>query len=827
MVATLCPVDAPETGCGDPTTGDGAARSVRLSRLIQSPPKLRRLTLFSPPAPEKTGTFAKQQLLADGPPTPEIQLSHIPLILLCMFVCSDASTCFEYGVDYTGYDILTLSGVSNPTLCFESCGQSADCGFWSYDAETRICYLKSEAALLGRTAKENIISGPKSCLTGTQCFSENTDYVGYDLKRIEGADVASAKACQELCIAEPQCAFFSYKKSNKGCYLKSAAAPVGKTIDEDVVSGPRECSADQGAGEGGNDQSEQPKPDAPSVPEAPDNEINDFPDSPERSCAKGSVEYRGHDVAVTKNVRSVAYCQRLCSSNYACFFWTYDNTRQICYQKDEYASEFRMSDSTTLGKVSGAKDCIPVTPGCQLLDTTFLGTVVKQLKKIATYEACQQNCQNEAKCEFFTYDTRSMLCLLREAAPYGFVSDVTTAGSIAGPKFCPNDDLCIEQADYVGYDLESIEDGSVTSATQCRSICRKTEGCEFFTFVRSTGNCYLKTEGALAGKSNSLATLGKFSGPKNCFLHSGNVEFNSAYLSTTAATAKNVTSYKDCEQRCEKTTDCKRWSYLKDSQTCIIVTKSDIAKRVSLSGAMSGTLPSPAKNTNEEDCLMMGVKYKNKEMATVSAEDVNECHYECVNANYCTAFTFEQGIGCTLYDEEPELLSKSSAVYATAVSGLAKCGDDFEGEADTCYEDETIEGASFYVFSDSACAAKCAELSTCAFWTYSPKERSENCTLHREGAHKETDCPGSRSGERGVQAATYDFSYFDAASATVQQADTADACRAESVKQGLPYWSYFKESKECKLHGHGSHIRQAHFHAMCGTAADPLSVDLL
>ncbi|KAL8452812.1 hypothetical protein Emag_002185 [Eimeria magna] len=775
---------------------------------------------------------------------------------------SDASSCFEYGVDYTGYDILTLSGVSNPNLCFESCGQSAECGYWSYDSNNGICYLKSHAALLGRTAKENIISGPRSCLAGSQCkglfmftrcavfeslsavftvvvftprhytciacagFSENTDYVGYDLKRIEGAEVASAKACQELCVAEPQCAFFSYKKSNKGCYLKSAAAPVGRTLDEDVVSGPRVCSADQGAGEGG-DQPEEPKPDVPNVPDVPDDEGNEFPDTPERSCAEGSVEYRGHDVSVTKNVRSVAYCQHLCSSNSACFYWTFDNTRQICYQKDEYAAEFRMSDSTTLGKVSGAKDCLPVTPGCQLVDTAFLGNVTKQLRKIATYEACQQNCQNEAKCEFFTYDTRSMLCLLREAAPYGYVSDVTTTGTVAGPKFCPNDDLCIEQADYVGYDLEAIEDGSVTSATQCRSICRKTEGCEFFTFVRSTGNCYLKTEGALEGKSNGLATLGKFSGPRNCFMHSGELEFNSAYLSPTAATKKNVTSYKDCEQRCQRTTDCKRWSYLKESQTCVVVTTSDVASKVSLDGALSGTVPSPVKTTNEDNCLTLGVKYKNKEMTTVTAENVNECHYHCINNEGCTAFTFEQGVGCSLYDEDPGLLTKSPSTYATAVSGLAKCGGDFEGEADTCYEDELIEGASFYAFSDAECAAKCAEVSTCMFWTYTPKNHSENCTLHKEGAQKETGCKGSRSGESGIHASTYDFSYFDAAATVVDEIDSAAGCRAASVENGMPYWSYFKKTKQCKLHGEGNYARKADYHAMCGTAADPLSTDLL
>lgn len=82
-------------------------------------------------------------------------------------------------------------------------------------------------------------------------------------------------------------------------------------------------------------------------------------------------------------------------------------------------------------------------------------------------------------------------------------------------------DVCFEQADYVGHDLEVIEDGSVTSAIDCRTICRHTEGCEYWTWVRSTNNCYLKTEDALMGKSNGLASLGKFSGPRDCFMQYG------------------------------------------------------------------------------------------------------------------------------------------------------------------------------------------------------------------------------------------------------------------------------------------------------------------
>lgn len=197
------------------------------------------------------------------------------------------------------------------------------------------------------------------------------DFVGYDLNRIEGQDIASAQACQELCAIEPECAFFSYKISNKGCYLKSAAAPLGRTPDADVISGPEECSKvnlrpnGEGSKPGdGHTNGDTESGAEPIKPEEPTTK----PEIPDKSCAAGGVEYRGHDVAVTRNARSAAYCQQLCASSTSCFFWTWDKNKQICYQKDEYAAEFRVSGRHTLGTVSGAKDCLPINPGKHFAD---------------------------------------------------------------------------------------------------------------------------------------------------------------------------------------------------------------------------------------------------------------------------------------------------------------------------------------------------------------------------------------------------------------------------------------------------------------------------
>lgn len=707
---------------------------------------------------------------------------------------NNTGACFEYGVDYTGYDILTLSGVGSPSLCMESCAQSSDCAFWSWVSNTSICYLKSSVALINRNLNENAISGPKSCLVEGKCFSVGVDYAGYDISSVEDKDVASAKACQELCAREPQCAFFSYKTSTKGCYLKTSSAPFGSTDNSDVISGPRECPEEQ--------------------------DDLEVPDLPQESCAESSVEFRGPDISVTRNVRSAAYCQQLCASNDDCFYWTFDSNKQTCSQKD---TGVRTSGRQTLGKVSGEKDCIPINPGCHLLNTTFLGRVIRQIKGSSTFEACEQNCQNEISCAYFTWSLRTKLCQLRAATPFGFVSDLSTVGIITGPKYCPNNNVCTEQADYVGYDLEAIEDGSIPSSIMCRARCRQTEGCEFWTWVKDTKNCYLKTEDALLGKTNGLASLGKISGPRECFMHYDCMEPNTAYMSSSATRIKNISSLKDCQTLCKQNKSiCSRYTYLPSTRMCLLLSPSDSFSKVPFDGALSGSNCETSDAPKANQCLTLGVKYKATEaVLKTRVNSVSECHFECINTTRCTAFTFEEGVGCYLYDKEPSALPQYPYSFPTSVSGTAKCGSGLVGEQDTCYEDEIIEGASFYAYTVEECEAKCTEVPGCMHFTYNPKNRFDSCTLHKANATKGV-CAGSRSGSNEVQAATYDFFKYEAPIVPVSNVDSADMCRKQCSDRNMEYWTYYRETKTCHLHEKGNYKRVQEATAMCGTAKDPM-----
>ncbi|OEH77637.1 PAN domain-containing protein [Cyclospora cayetanensis] len=457
-----------------------------------------------------------------------------------------------------------------------------------------------------------------------------------------------------------------------------------------------------------------------------------------------------------------------------------------------------------------------------MLDTTFLGTAKRQLRNSATYEACQHNCQMDSTCHYWTWDLYSKLCVLRDEAPYGYVTDASTVGILAGPKYCPNDDVCIEQADYVGYDLEAIEDGSVLSAVACRTICRHTEGCEFWTWVKATKNCYLKTEDALLGKTNGLSSIGRFSGPRECFMQYGCLEPNTAYLSPTSTQVKNVTGFKDCESRCKQSTDCSHWTFLPTTMTCILLASTDAQQKVPLDGALSGSDCDTTKTTNEYKCLTLGVRYKNAEMALISgAANANDCHYECNNNVSCEAFTFEEGVGCYLYDKDPSQLTAYPLDFPTASSGTPKCGPSSVGEADTCYVDGTLEGASFYAYNAGECAAACTEVPSCMHWTYNPKRRSDSCIFHKAGATKQVTCLGSTSGGKTPQHGTYGYYRYDAPAVTVANIASADLCRAQCADNDMAFWTYYPLTQTCKLHEDGSYNRVRDLSAVCGTVVAP------
>lgn len=262
-------------------------------------------------------------------------------------VTSGSSECFEYDTDFPGYDLSALKNVPSPADCMARCEEQRGCAFWSYNSQTSYCYLKVGGAFTSRREASGIISGPRLCEYSGKCFEYGYDYTGYDVAKYENQLVSTAEECQSLCYANPKCAFFSWKMSTLACYLKTSEAPMGRTLDASLVSGPSAC---------------RNKPSRPSPPSInPDSGDSDQPTA--QRCSLSSTEYKGNDVQVVPEVRSAPACQALCRKSSVCFFWTWDLDEKTCSLKDESAKDTQFSDKTTLRKASGAKTCIPTTAG--------------------------------------------------------------------------------------------------------------------------------------------------------------------------------------------------------------------------------------------------------------------------------------------------------------------------------------------------------------------------------------------------------------------------------------------------------------------------------
>lgn len=260
---------------------------------------------------------------------------------------NECGECFEHDTDFPGHDLSVLKNVPSPKDCMTQCNGTRGCSFWTFNSSTSYCYLKTGGAFTSRTEASGLISGPRVCEYSDTCFDYGYDYNGYDIAKLEHELVSTAEECQSFCYTNPKCAFFSWKMSTLACYLKTSEAPMGRTVDSKIISGPSAC------------RNMHPPASPPLTnPDAVDPDQTTTP-----PCSLASTEYKGHDVQVVQAIHSAPACQALCRNSPQCFFWTWDIENKTCSLKAESAKDSQVSDKTTLRKASGAKNCIPTTEG--------------------------------------------------------------------------------------------------------------------------------------------------------------------------------------------------------------------------------------------------------------------------------------------------------------------------------------------------------------------------------------------------------------------------------------------------------------------------------
>ncbi|EPR56838.1 PAN domain protein [Toxoplasma gondii RUB] len=334
----------------------------------------------------------------------------------CLSSAPSMHGCYQLDTDYFGYDIATVEdgSIASPGACQTACQETAGCQYWSFVSQTSACYMKDSRALLGYKKGSDtvgMISGPRDCLpqVSAWCFEGNVDYVGYDVEKVENGQVTSAAACQQLCRAIPQCFYFTWVSNENNCFLKNSSATQGRSSTYStigMVSGPKVCHS-----------------------------------NPPGACYELNVDYFGHDVQKfeTGQVTTATMCHELCRGKEDCFHWTWVKQTQSCYLKGPYALQGRVQDDTTVGMVSGPKECISPPVPCFEKDVDYSGGLVIEMGPGAATSAamCQSFCQASRVCYFWTWNRDTQNCFLKDSTATSFwVTGESTIGLVSGPKDC-------------------------------------------------------------------------------------------------------------------------------------------------------------------------------------------------------------------------------------------------------------------------------------------------------------------------------------------------------------------------------------------------------
>lgn len=176
-------------------------------------------------------------------------------------LCEYTDKCFDYGYDYTGYDVAKVEQqvVSTVSECQSLCYMHQKCAFFSWKSATKACYLKTSEAPMGRFKDSEVISGPAACqgtsppsppselpnrLVGdsTNCSLSGSEYKAHNAKVVQG--VSSAPACQVLCRNSVECYYWTWGIESKICSLKDELAEKALVSDKTtlrMVSGEKRC----------------------------------------------------------------------------------------------------------------------------------------------------------------------------------------------------------------------------------------------------------------------------------------------------------------------------------------------------------------------------------------------------------------------------------------------------------------------------------------------------------------------------------------------------------------------------------------------------------
>ncbi|XP_026194568.1 micronemal protein 4-like [Cyclospora cayetanensis] len=321
--------------------------------------------------------------------------------LSTLVVPSCDSGCFQEGKKFDN-DGTSLGFAPNPNICQAMCEGESECRAFTWKRTDKQCFSHRIAG--NTVADADAVNGLRgSCSVSKKtanyaqsCLVENVSATGDDYRMQRG--VGTVQACNEICLSESRCNWFTYNQKDQICFLKNVRGSSLKFFKSGDLTGPKYCDT---------------------------------------SCFLKDIEYMIDRVA-TLTVEDASRCRYECSVHSQCQRWTFHMSVRGCYLFGEVKTAVGKRTPGFWSGFKGGCGAEPLyalnAPSCVQRGVKYNSALLEVLPA-ETATLCQQKCQANSSCETFAYNTST-----KNACEFhGPTSDSQKSYNpyfMAGPKRC-------------------------------------------------------------------------------------------------------------------------------------------------------------------------------------------------------------------------------------------------------------------------------------------------------------------------------------------------------------------------------------------------------
>ncbi|EPT28202.1 PAN/Apple domain-containing protein [Toxoplasma gondii ME49] len=111
-----------------------------------------------------------------------------------------------------------VPGIKTVVECQMGCAAEPKCKGFLFQHKTKQCHFKTSDNYLKSLHPDNeYVAGPKTCTGEHWCIMKD---IGYEAMYTRRSQTNSAEECQNKCLNDEQCQYFTWQVSNKHCWLK-------------------------------------------------------------------------------------------------------------------------------------------------------------------------------------------------------------------------------------------------------------------------------------------------------------------------------------------------------------------------------------------------------------------------------------------------------------------------------------------------------------------------------------------------------------------------------------------------------------------------------